>query len=165
MVTGQPDYTQEVAVTVIDTADVINVTTAPGSQPVNVTFPSVQDVNIKSQTPTLDVNIKHQDAALNVMPSLPYLPGRSKKYEDSSFLTGDSPATHDVNNDLGRNAHDGYLVNDGPGDLTWSYSDDGITYGDAHTIKQDETVRLTGLDIDSIKITWIADCGYRIMVV
>lgn len=94
-----------------------------------------------------------------------FIEGRSKKYEDSSFTSGDSPAVHDVNNDLGRNAHDGYIVNDGPGDLTWAFSDDGVTYGDAHTIKKDETVKLTGLNIDKLRITWVADCGYRIAVV
>jgi hypothetical protein len=94
-----------------------------------------------------------------------WIDGRTASFEDTSFVTGDSPVVHDVNAALGRNAHDGYIVNDGAGDLQYQISNDGITYGGAHTLKQDEPVKLTGLDIDSIKITWVANCGYRIMVV
>ncbi len=143
MASGQPDYTRQVAVTVIDTSDPITVTADVTSPPLNVTFPSTQDVNVKSD----------------------YIDGRTATFEDSSFVAGDSPATHNVNAALGRNGHDGYIVNDGAGDLTYQISNDGNTYGGAHTLKQNETVKLTGLDIDSIKITWVADCGYRIMVV
>ena len=143
MASGQPDYTRQVAVTVIDTPDVINVTTLPGSQPVNVTFPATQDVNVKSD----------------------YINGRTASFENSAFVTGSSPATHDVHTALGRNGHDGYIVNDGAGDLQYQISDDGTNYGGAHTLKKDETVKLTGLDVNKIKITWVANCGYRIMVV
>ncbi len=143
MASGQPDYTRQVAVTVIDTADAINVQTAPLSS-VNVgNFPNPQNVAVTSD----------------------YISGRSATFEDASFVTGDSPATHDVNGALGRNGHDGYLVNDGDGDLQYQVSNDGTTYGDAATLKKDETVKLTGLDISKIMITWVADCGYRIMVV
>lgn len=142
MASGQPDYTRQVAVTVIDTPDPITVIADVTSPPLNVTFPSTQDVNVKSD----------------------YISGRTATFEDASFVTGDSPATHDVNAALGRNAHDGYLVNDGAGDLTYQISNNGITYGGSHTLKKDETVKLSGLDIDSIKITWIANCGYRIAV-
>lgn len=143
MASGQPDYTRQVAVTVIDTPDPITVIADVTSPPLNVTFPSTQDVNVKSD----------------------YISGRTATFEDASFVSGDSPATHDVNAALGRNGHDGYIVNDGDGNLTYQISNDGITYGGAHTLKKDETVKLEGLDIDSIKMTWIADCGYRIMVV
>jgi len=94
-----------------------------------------------------------------------FIDGNSATFEDSSFVSGDSPATHDVNAALGRNGHDGYIVNDGAGNLTYQFSKDGTNWGGAHTLKKDETVKLTGLDIDSIKITWVANCGYRIMVV
>ncbi len=143
MATGQPDYTRQVAVTVIDTPDTINVTTLPGSQPVNVTFPATQNVSVVSD----------------------FISGRTTTFEDASFVSGDSPATHDVNAALGRNGHDGYIVNDGAGDLQYQISDNGTNYGGAHTLKKDETVKLTGLDIDSIKMTWVSNCGYRIMVV
>lgn len=143
MTDDQPDYTQEVAVTVIDTPDPITVVASVSSPPLNVTFPSTQDVNVLSD----------------------YIEGRTASFEDASFVSGDSPATHDVNAILGRNGHDGYIVNDGAGDLQYQISDNGTNYGGAHTLKKDETVKLTGLDIDSIKITWISNCGYRIMVV
>ncbi len=94
-----------------------------------------------------------------------WIDGRSASFEDSSFVSGDSPTTHDVHTALGRNAHDGYIVNDGAGDLQYQISNDGTNYGGLHTLKKDETAELTGLDISKIKITWVANCGYRIMVV
>jgi hypothetical protein len=165
MASGQPDYTRQVAVTVIDTPDPITVIADVTSPPLNVTFPSTQDVNVLSMPTSSGIQIKGQDSSITTTPSKPYISGRTATFEDSSFVTGDSPATHDVNAALGRNGHDGYIVNDGAGNLTYQISNDGTNYGGAHTLKKDETVRLTGLDIDSIKITWSADTAYRILVV
>ena len=95
MASGQPDYTRQVAVTVVDTTDPVTVIADVTSPPLNVTFPSTQDVNVKSD----------------------YIAGRTATFEDSSFVTGDSPVIHDVNAALGRNGHDGYIINDGDGDL------------------------------------------------
>ncbi len=165
MVSGQPDYTRQVAITVVDTPDPITVIADVTSPPLNVTFPSTQNVAVISMPTSSGVQIKGQDAKLTTTPDQPYIPGRSVSFEDTSFVTGDSPATHGVNAALGRNGHDGYIVNDGAGDLQYQVSDDGTNYGGAHTLKEDETVKLTGLNIYSIKMTWVANCGYRIMVV
>jgi len=94
-----------------------------------------------------------------------YWPGRTKAYEDASFVTGESPRVLDVLTDLGRNGHDGYLVNDGVGDIKVELSDDGTTYGGQHTVKKDEIFDLFMLDIAKIRLTWVADCGYRGLVV
>jgi hypothetical protein len=91
--------------------------------------------------------------------------GRSVSYEDTSFLTGDSPAVHDVNTDLGRNGRDGYVVNDGAGNFTVEISDDGTNYGGAHTLKIGEVLKLGGVDIDKIRVTWVANSAYRIFVI
>jgi secreted trypsin-like serine protease len=165
MASGQPDYTRAVAVTVIDTPDTINVEVANTSPPLNVTFPSTQDVNVLSMPASTTVAVASVPSNLTTVPSKPFILGRTATFEDASFVTGDSPATHDVNAALGRNAHDGYLVNDGAGNLTYQISNDGTNYGGAHTLKKDETVKLTGLDISKIKITWSADTAYRIMVI
>jgi hypothetical protein len=93
-----------------------------------------------------------------------WIDGITASFEDSSFVTGDSPATHDVNAALGRNAHDGYIACDGDGNITVSISNNGTNYGGSHTLKKDETMKLTGLDVDTIKITWITDSAYRILV-
>lgn len=101
----------------------------------------------------------------NFVPDTRTSRGKSLSYEDTSFTTGDSPVVHDVNTDLGRNSRDGYISNDGSGSLVIQFSDDGITYGSTHTLKSNEVMYLDGLDIDSIKIVWVADTSYRIMVV
>lgn len=94
-----------------------------------------------------------------------YWEGRTFAYEDDSFETGDSPRSLDVNTDLGRNAHDGYIMNDGPGKLKAQFSDDGVDFGGIHTIKSGEPMGLGKLDIDKIKLIWVADTAYRILVV
>ena len=86
-------------------------------------------------------------------------------YEDTSFVTGESPTTVDVNDDLGRNGSDGYFTNDGDGDIEIQFSKNGTTFGEKATIKKDEVVLFKGLDIDTILLTWVADSSYRILVV
>lgn len=165
MASGQPDYTRQVAVTVIDTPDPITVIADITSPPLNVTFPSTQNVAVTSMPTSSGVQIKGQDASLTTTPSLPYISGRTAAFEDTSFVTGDSPVIHAVNTALGRNAHDGYIINDGAGNITVQISDNGTNYGGSHTLKKDEIMKLTHLDIDSIKMTWVADSAYRIFVV
>ena len=90
--------------------------------------------------------------------------GRFKAYEDTSFLAGDSPITLDVNTDLGRNGKDGFIICDGAGNFTVAISNDGSTFGSAHTMKSGEVFSLTNIDIDSIKLTRVADSAYRVVV-
>jgi len=91
--------------------------------------------------------------------------GRFKAYEDASFLVGDSPVTLDVNTDLGRNGKDGFIINDGAGDFTVAISDDGVNWSSEYTMKTGEVFSLTNIDIDSIRITWVADSAYRVVVI
>lgn len=85
--------------------------------------------------------------------------------EDSSFVTGDSPVTLDINATLGRNSVDGYILNDGAGDFTVTLSEDGSTFGQDITLKVGEQLDLRTLSIDSIKITWVSDSAYRVFAV
>ena len=94
-----------------------------------------------------------------------YADGNSVAYEDTSFVTGDSPATLSVRTDLGRNGHDGYIINDGSGNFTIEISNDGTNYGGLHTIKNGEILKVNGLTIQKIRITWITDSAYRAFIV
>jgi len=100
---------------------------------------------------------------IDVLSSSP-ISGRFKTYEDVAFVVAESPVTLDVNADLGRNATDGFIINDGAGNFTVAISDDGATFGSAHTMKTGEVFSLTNIDVDSIKITWVADSAYRVVV-
>ena len=87
----------------------------------------------------------------------------NKVYEDASFIEADSPQTHDMNADTGRNAVDGYIISDGPGDIQVDISRNGIAFGEKFTMKKGERVNLLHLDIDKIRVTWVsADSAYRI---
>lgn len=94
-----------------------------------------------------------------------YADGTSVSYEDTSFVTGDSPAVLSINTDLGRNGHDGYIINDGAGNFTIEISQNGTTYGGIHTVKNGEELEFTGATINKIRITWVADSSYRALII
>ncbi len=87
-----------------------------------------------------------------------------KSYEDTSFVTGDSPVVFDVNSDLGRDGRECLVVNDGPGDFTLAISNDGIAFSDEMTLKSGESRSFTNLQIDRIRLTWVDDSAYRVVV-
>lgn len=103
-----------------------------------------------------DVEYRHRVAT--------YIDGNTVSYEDANFLTGDSPAVLDVLTDLSRIGHEGYLINDGPGDIQIEFSEDGTTYGGVHTVKQTETIQFNDLKFRKIRLTWVDNTAYRVMV-
>jgi len=86
-------------------------------------------------------------------------------FEDTSFVTGDSPATLDINAALGRNATSGYIVNDGAGNFTVSFSVDGAAFGDEITLKKNEVLNWDNQSVDTIRITWVSDSAYRVSAI
>lgn len=88
-----------------------------------------------------------------------------KIFEDTSFVSGDSPATLDINAALGRNATEFTVINDGAGDFTVSISNDGAAFGDEHTMKNGETYSIENISVDSIRITHVADSAYRVVAI
>ena len=98
-------------------------------------------------------------------PPSPELVTNPKKYEGTVAVVG-TPATLNVNTDLGRNSGDGYIVCDGPGDLEVDLSDDGITFEEDISIKENETFDLGGLNTHTIKIDATSNgTAYRVLVV
>ena len=89
-----------------------------------------------------------------------------ESFEDTNFITGDSPATLDFNTALlARNSTSGYVINDGLGDFTIAFSTDGAIFGDEITIKKNEIVEWNNLSVDSLRITWVTDSAYRVAAV
>ncbi len=89
---------------------------------------------------------------------------RFKVYSDTNFVSGDSPVTHDVNTDLSRDGITMMLICDGTGDLTVAVSNDGASYSDEWPMRSGETLELSDLTIDKIRVTHVADSAYRILV-
>ena len=83
--------------------------------------------------------------------------------EDILFVTGDSPFTFDINTSLGRNATQFSVINDGPGNFTVSISNDGSVFGAEHTMKNEEVYAIQNINVDSIRLTWVANSAYRIV--
>lgn len=83
---------------------------------------------------------------------------------DTSFTTGDSPVTLDANTTLGQNATDGFIVNNGPGRLTYQISEDDASFDDSINLEPQTGHSLTGVSVDSIKITWVSDTSYEVVL-
>lgn len=88
--------------------------------------------------------------------------GKSKAYEDTSFVTGDSPRTLDIRTDMGRPSNFGYVLNDGPGDFTIAVmNNERGEFGDEHTIKDGDMINLNNANIRQVRITWVSNSSYR----
>jgi len=90
--------------------------------------------------------------------------GVTRGFEDANFVVGDSPATHNANTALGKNASGGYVVCDGPGSVFVAFTEDGTAYGDNLTVVSDEVLPIPE-NTHSVKVTWIANSAYRIAVI
>ena len=86
----------------------------------------------------------------------------NKVYEAAITATN---TVHDFNADTGRDAVDGYVINDGPGNIEVEISRDGLSYGGKFTMKKGERVNLAHFRINLIRVTWVADSNYRINLI
>ena len=87
-----------------------------------------------------------------------------RTYEDTNFVTADSPATLDVNTDLGRDGRETQITNDGPGNISVEVSNDGVSFSTILTLLAGERFAVSDLRIDTIRLTWITDSAYRVVV-
>lgn len=90
--------------------------------------------------------------------------GNVVSYEDTNFTSGESPAVLDILTDLGRSGHEGYIINDGPGDMLVEFSFDSTNYGGQHTLHGGDIMDLRNLKIQRIKLTYIDPTEYRVLV-
>ena len=85
---------------------------------------------------------------------------------DTSFVTGDSPATHA----LGFTSQEISILNDGAGDLQISFSTDGSSFGSSVVVLSStsspsgvgEAFRFENVAYTHVRITWVADTAYRL---
>jgi len=94
-----------------------------------------------------------------------YNSDKIQTYRDASFVTGDSPVTHDVETDLGRVGYTGYVKNDGAGEFTIAIASHGTDYGDEIPLLKGETFPFDGHLVSKVRVTWVANSSYRIAVV
>ena len=85
--------------------------------------------------------------------------------EDTSFVQGDSPVTINVHGTLNANGNQGYIINDGPGDISIEIATSGVAvYGSAFTLKAGEGLDLAGRNVFRIRLTWVSNTAYRVHV-
>lgn len=87
-----------------------------------------------------------------------------QEFEDTNFVSGNSPALLDCNAALGRNATEFTVINDGAGDFLTATSNNGVSFSDDHTTKNGETYALDDISVHTIRITHITDSAYRVTV-
>jgi hypothetical protein len=107
-----------------------------------------------------DTTVDKDSALIVAQKLISHLP---KVVEDTSFVTGDSPAVIDVNDFLSKNGTQFTITNDGPGDFTVAVSVNGSAFSDEITLKQQEVRAFANYSIDTIRITWVADSSYRVL--
>lgn len=107
---------------------------------------------------------EHDDAVEYRKRVATYVDGNTVSYEDTDFTSANSPAVLDVITDLGRIAHEGYISNEGPGDILVELSFDNTQYGGVHTLKECEVLSLQNSKIKKIRLTWVDDSAFRVMV-
>ena len=89
-----------------------------------------------------------------------------KAYEDTSFVTGDSPRTIEVRDDLANKVGNaGWFINDGPGDIQMAIQNNEQSgYSDNFTTKSGEMFALNGLNIRRVRLTWVSNSSYRFFI-
>ena len=117
---------------------------------------SIRPLQYNPTTRGLTVHMVGQDISVADTPEF---------FEDTSFVTGESPVTLDLNAALGRNANKGSIINDGDGNFTVAFSTNGTAFGDAITMKKNERLEFTDISVDSLKITWVTNSAYRVTVI
>ena len=85
---------------------------------------------------------------------------------EGTLTAGVSPVLCEFNAAQSFNACQGWINNDGPGDILASFTRDGSVYGDLWTIKQGELTSLKGFDIYTLRLTHSgADAAYRVFLI
>ena len=86
-----------------------------------------------------------------------------KVYEDTSFVTSESPRILEIRDDLANKpANIGIFINDGAGDILIAIqNDERSDYGDNFTTKNGDMLTLNGLNIRRIRLTWGSNSSYR----
>lgn len=95
-----------------------------------------------------------------------YEPPKTKTFSsfDTSFIFIESPVTLDVNIELSKNSNDGFIINNGKGRLTYQISSNGSTFDDAINLEPCTGHSLKNISVDSIKITYVADTSYEVVL-
>lgn len=138
------------------------VTGRPPQKQIETTRVSIlESISLPVTGPLTDAQLRATAVPVSVSP----VSDTPEFFEDTSFVTGDSPVTLDLNAALGRNATTVQVINDGTGNFTVAFSVDGVTFGDAITMKYPEKMVLKDVSVDSVKITWVANSAYRVIAI
>lgn len=120
--------------------------------------------NAYQRIPTKGPEYTEHDSLSNRKRVATFVDGTTVSYEDTAFASGDDNSVLDIYTDLDREGHEGYFVNDGPGTIQVEFSADGTTYGGIHTVEDGEVLNFSNLKIRKIRLGYIDDSSYRVMV-
>jgi len=100
------------------------------------------------------------------------LDGDVLSYEQTSFASLPTIVVLDVYSSLASIrpgseqyiGHEGYIANDGPGQIGWESSANGSSYGGYHTLYGGEIAKFSNMTIKKLRLTRIDDAAFRILV-
>lgn len=131
------------------------------------TFYDVYEIRLRSPTANTEYIITEFEYVKNK--DIVFYAGRP--YVAEQTLGAGGTRTEDIINGtapaagLGRNAHTGYIINDGAGNITIELSNDGTNYTTpVITVIPNEILDLDGEDMNRIRITSAAGAAYRLAV-
>lgn len=120
--------------------------------------------NLHGRIPTRGPEASEHDKVEERKRVATWIDGNVVAYEDANFTSAETLSVLDVRTDLGRSAHKGYIVNDGPGDMKVEISFDGNTYGGLHTLRGGDVLDIDDFKINKIRLTYIDPTEYRALI-
>ena len=93
-------------------------------------------------------------------------------YEQTSFASLATTVVLDVYTSLASlrpgikpaTGHEGYIANDGPGQMAYEFSADGGSYGGYHILYGGEVLNFSNLRINKLRLTRIDDTAFRVLI-
>jgi hypothetical protein len=119
------------------------------------------DEDIRNNTTGLALETTQQD----ILTELQSIDALWETLEDTNFIIGDSPVTFDCNAVLGRDAVSMVVENSGTGTFKVAYSYDGSTWSGDLTLSAGQIISMSGVNIDSIRLTWVSNSAYKITII
>lgn len=116
---------------------------------------------LTGRMPTQGIQKQQNDSVENRQRVATHIDGNTVSYEDTNFTVADDQSILNVFNDLGRTGFEGYLANDGPGDMQYEVSFDGSVYGGLTTLRGGEAHTLNNLKINKIRLSFVDPTEYR----
>ncbi len=144
-------------------------TELPAAASITDTFSNPTTTNIMAMNMGWDSTnsqwerLKTDTAGIQLVQQTPVTGANPAVFNDNAFVTGDSPVTLDINAALSRNAKSVSIAVTGAGAVDIEYSFNNSSFTSKVRLTGASSIELTDVDIDAVRLTWIADSAYAVV--